>query len=145
VTKYWLAVNGNSELYKSGKNDFWWCVPFAAQKGERVFIYCPRSASQAYMGIFAIAEVVTEPTPKCAKNSYCNAYGGKGQKSIYGYCELKIVERYEKRLVPQSIKLDPALKSEPLVQKNFQATTFELSECSFNHILAKLTALNSQL
>lgn len=140
--KYWVAVNGNLDIAPDKKTKFWWCLPFDACSEDLVLLYRPRSVSAKHCGFFGLSKVIVAPKSKCEKNIYCNGYG-MGKKPIYGYAEVEAISFFTKNMTIAYMKTSTLMSELNILRKNFQGTTFELTEQEYYLIVNEITRLNA--
>ena len=137
MKSYWLAVMGNVTDMDNLEKGAWWCLPRQTQIGDLVLMYCPRSVRIIGHGIFAECEVVTEPITSSRENWRCSGYSGRhGQAPNLGYTELALLRRFKTPLAAKDIKSDPMLKELGFVRRNFQGTTFSVSDIAYERIIS---------
>ena len=148
---YWLGVVGSRTRMISFEKECWWCLMLAkAKKGDKIFMYLPRSKSVASQGIFMLCEVISQPDVKHKENWQCSFYGhGRGGASAIGlkhnglgYFSLKPIERFKNHLSAAEMKRDPLLSTLGVVRRNFQGTTFMLEKEYYDEILRILREKN---
>lgn len=137
-TNYWFGVAGGISLHNANLKETWWCLPYGAQEGDRILLYCPRAESERRQGVFAEAKVLTPPNKIRRENSYCASYG-KG--TSLGYAEIMIVERFTPALTARHMKSDSVLCRVRPVRHNFQGTTFALDVKSYQRMKLQLNDL----
>lgn len=126
---YWLAVIGKLDVVMNLDEHLWWCFPKRALKGDRVFLYCPRSLSSTKQGVFAECELVSIPFSNKEEDQRCSGYGRSfGAGAALGFVELKLISRFEKSLTAQEMKRDRILRDVGFVRRSFQGTTFSIPQ-----------------
>lgn len=132
----WLAVITDRAVFDSTVVETWWCLPESARAGDLVYLYCPRSANSKLQGVFGLATVVEAPSKRHTKNAYCSGFGHPELKLLY--CELRITKRFENRLSASDIKSVNQLSRELFVRRNFQGTSFKVSDLGAATLLTLL-------
>lgn len=131
-SKFWLGVASSTELSKIDQSESWWCLPLTAMPGDRLLLYCPRTASITRQGIFAEATVTSIVSNSRSENCNCSGYNQGGTRLFYA--EISFVERFSKNLTAAMMKNDAALRRAPIVRKNFQGTSFQLEPQTYERI-----------
>lgn len=143
MINYWLGILGTVQAVTDFQNRLWWCFPQKAQKGDFIFMYCPRSVSLKKQGIFALCNITTSIQERHEKNYYCTGFGRTGRgRSVLRYADLNYLKGFKESLIAKEIKNDEILSTAHFVRKNFQGTTFELNEIIFNRIQMLLNKKN---
>jgi hypothetical protein len=131
-SKIWLGVASSNELSKIDQNESWWCLPLTAMPGDRLLLYCPRTASITRQGIFAEAIVTSIVSNSRSENCNCSGYNQGGTRLFYA--DIRFIERFPQNLTAAMMKNDVALRRAPIVRKNFQGTTFQLDPQTYERI-----------
>lgn len=141
--KYWLAINSNplgKGKLEANPNTYW-CLPEEASPEDEVFMYCPRSASAKWQGIYSICRVDRVGHRDQEQYYRCRGYAYKKQALLYS--ELTRTQIYDKHLQATEIKSHSKLRLSNFARRNFQGTVFELSEDQQSTIRALLEDLNA--
>jgi hypothetical protein len=107
----WLLVAHNV-LHLEGSRDgqsTWWCVDRRCKRGDRVFVYKPRS------GILVFCEIVGEAEPQ----GYCEGFAMNTVK-------VKIVRRFDPPIPAGVIRNTRYARLENCVRRSFQGKAFKL-------------------
>jgi hypothetical protein len=136
---FWLGVVGSLKAERSFESRPWWCFPKDAQKGDAILMYCPKSISAKYQGIFLQAEIA-EPLGTLESDQFrCLPYGRR-KKLFFG--KLKIIKRFPKPLTAREMKCDLNIRSAVFVARSFQGTIFPVTAGTYNLIIKKLLSSN---
>lgn len=136
----WLIVAKSAHVRSEKDPATWWCFPFSAAVGDRVLLYCPAGADRVRQGVFAEAEISEAPSRTSDRNCNCRLFsGGK-----LGYAAIKVVRRFGTPLTASMMKADPAFESMSVVRRNFQGTTFRLSQLEYSMIRERLELMETQ-
>ena len=54
MANFWMGIVGTSQSVNTFRFNPWWCFPINAQKGDYIYMYCPRSVNLSNQGIFAL-------------------------------------------------------------------------------------------
>lgn len=130
---FFLGVAASLEAENESTKDYFWCMPPDSKIGDKILLYCPRSASASRQGVFAEAVVESSPDKACDKNYFCSGYGAYGAK--YMYVRIKILKRFKPHVLAKEMKADRMLSGSGFVRRNFQGTTFILDKAQFDRIL----------
>ena len=141
--KYWIGIVGGIEAADKLEDSPWWCVPQKAQKGDYIFMYCPMSVSKKKQGVFALCELLSEPSANNSNNWYCSGFGGRLFARLF-YVDLKVIRRYKTHVTARDMKRDAILSKIAFVRRNFQATVFEMDNIAFDRIKSILRTKNGK-
>ncbi|NTW28881.1 MAG: EVE domain-containing protein [Coriobacteriia bacterium] len=125
LPQYWLAITRRKDLLDTETRDSWWCLPQRANVGDRVLLYCPRSVSPKFQGVFAEAEVDVDTRSQKPGGSPCSGYVSDLNEGL-AYMEIRVIRRFDSALTAQRMKNDPLLAEMRAVRRNFQGTIFTL-------------------
>ena len=132
--QYWLGVIRTLSL----EEHLWWCLPSRAAIGDRIFMYCPRSAKSLRYGVFAECELTTAPYSNPDERHRCSMFGRRTE--FLGYAELKVVRLFKETITSQQMKRDALLRQANFVRRSFQGTTFAVT----HEVAARIVALRKR-
>jgi len=131
--KYWLGVVGSKERVITPDKYLWWCFPLIAKKNDKVLMYCPRSISPKYQGIYAEFTLSCDTSTKGTEKHYCAGYG-RTKGSLF-YAKLTKNKIFDSPFTAKEMKSTPIVRTANFVNRNFQGTVFEVKEDTYLAII----------
>lgn len=127
---YWIGVIGSSMSFKRFlNNEFWFCMPPAANVGDIVVMYVSRKGSEPKAGVFAFYKIKLKDESKVDQ---CRQYGSlSGAGERLSYVEFELIANLDKSISFQDIKKEPRFINTLYVRRQMQATYFKISNSEY--------------
>jgi predicted RNA-binding protein with PUA-like domain len=127
---YWIGVIGSSLSFKRFLgNEFWFCMPPAANVGDIVVMYVSRKGSESKAGVFAFYRIKLKDETRLDQCKQYGSLSGAGERLIY--VELELISNLDKSITFQDIKKEPRFINALYVRRQMQATYFKISNSEY--------------